>query len=159
MKATVSVCAITATLFAPLASSQGTQQGQTRQPGVDVDRQPAGRMSSQSANPDMRWNANRFVIGKLVDSRTVNVSGAHGKNRHRLLKLESHSGEQIIVDMGQVRSPSAMGFKHGDLIVAMGKGARLSGSPVLYAHYVGELQDLARQRSAMRQGDDGSASR
>ena len=85
-------------------------------------------------------NANRFVVGTLVDTRAVRVS--EGEGMHRLLKLEGRDGAQIIVDAGPSPSPSEMGFEHGDLIVAMGKSARINGHPVLYAYYLGELRDL-----------------
>ena len=147
----VTVVSVGALLATPVAFAQ--QQGQQDQ-DVQQTQQAAEQSQSdamQGPSQGMQANANRFVIGTLVDARSINVEGDQGPSRHRLLKLESRSGEQIIVDMGPSRSPSAMGFKQGDLIVAMGKSARINGRPVLYAHYVGELQDLAARD--LSQGD------
>jgi hypothetical protein len=157
MKQLATFAAIGALLAAPaVLAQQGQQQGQQGQQSSQQSMQQMSRDMMQSQQMQgMGSNANRFVVGKLVDARTINVSGPQGKDRHRLLKLESRAGEQIIVDMGPSRSPSALGFKQGDLIVAMGKSARINGRPVLFAHYVGELQDLAGRNMSQ----DGSATR
>jgi hypothetical protein len=151
MKELGTVVSVGALLASPVAFAQ--QQGQQDQ-GVQQTQQAAERSQSDTIQGQLQGtqaNANRFVVGRLVDARSISVDGDQGPSRHRLLKLESRSGEQIIVDMGPSRSPSAMGFKQGDLIVAMGKSARINGRPVLYAHYVGELQDLAGRD--LSQGD------
>jgi hypothetical protein len=152
MKQLATYAALGALLASPVALAQQSQQGQQSQNAQQMQR---ANMQSGQQQQGMQQNANRFVVGRLVDARTIQVNGPQGGAQHRLLKLESHSGEQIIVDMGQSRSPSAMGFKQGDLIVAMGKAARINGRPVLYAHYVGELRDLAGRN----QTQGGTASR
>ncbi len=146
MKALTSWSLAAALACSPAAFAQQGNDQSTGDPSAQHqrDRQSAQGMQRDSMqSQSARGTANRFVIGKLVDAKTIRVTGAQGAGKHRLLKLESRSGEQIVVNMGPSRSPSAMGFRKGDLIVAMGKSARINGSPVLYAHYVGELQDLA----------------
>jgi len=136
---------------APMALAQQGNDQQARQAQGQSGQNQAATQGMQRGNSQdtaQSTNANRFVIGKLIDAKSVRVAGPRGTGKHRLLKLESRNGEQIIVDMGTSRSPSAMGFRQGDLIVAMGKSARINGRPVLYAHYVGELQDLAARKGS-----------
>lgn len=113
--------------------------------GSGSDEQRVQRAADAGA---MRGNANRFVVGSLIDTRRVPIDGGDGY--HRLLKLESENGRQIIVDIGAAPPPSAFGFRQGDLLVAMGKSARINGHPVLYAYYVGGLYELSEDDEDVR---------
>jgi len=146
MKALTSLSLAAVLACAPAAfAQQGSNQPDSQRSAQNQQDRESMRNMQRDGMPaqSARGTANRFVIGTLVDAKTIQVTGAQGTGKHRLLKLESRSGEQIVVNMGPSRSPTAMGFRKGDLIVAMGKSARINRSPVLYAHYVGELQDLA----------------
>lgn len=109
----------------------------------DMDRGQDTRRQTDSAG-DARDRApsdasqRRIVIGRLVDVRDIAVESAQDK--HRLLKLQSKSGRQIIVDMGV--PDRVLGFRHGDLIAAVGHDAQLNGRSILFAAYLGKLQSV-----------------
>jgi len=102
------------------------------------------RGDAGATDTNAQRSANRFVVGVLVDARTVRVDG--GESFHRLIKLENQEGRELIVDLGASPPPEAIGLREGDLVVALGKSARINGHPVLYALYVAPLTELARVR-------------
>jgi hypothetical protein len=104
----------------------------------------AARGDAGATDTNAQRSANRFVVGVLVDARTVRVDG--GEAFHRLIKLENREGQELIVDLGASPPPEAIGLREGDLVVALGKSARINGHPVLYALYVAPLTELSRVR-------------
>jgi len=121
-----------AALAAPLHAPAQT-------PGQDREREDAPDTASAP-----QQNANRFVVGVLVDARTIRVDG--DDRFHQLIKLENREGRQLVVDLGAAPSPEALGLREGDLVVALGKSARINGHPVLYALYVAPLTELSEVR-------------
>jgi len=121
-------------LMAPLPASAQTGE------------QSAPRGDASAGDTHAKGSANRFVVGVLVDARMVRVDG--GESFHRLIKLENREGRELIVDLGASPPPEALGLREGDLVVALGKSARINGHPVLYALYVAPLTEMARVRGS-----------
>ncbi len=114
----------------------------------ETGRNESGSNASASAqaadDQSAQRSANRFVVGVLVDARVVRVDSED--RFHRLIKLENREGRELIVDLGASPPPEAIGLREGDLVVALGKSARINGHPVLYALYVAPLTELAQIR-------------
>jgi len=106
----------------------------------------AARDDASAGDAPAQRSANRFVVGVLVDARVVRVDGK--ESFHRLIKLENREGRELIVDLGASPPPEALGLREGDLVVALGKSARINGHPVLYALYVAPLTEMALVRGS-----------
>lgn len=125
----------------------------------EAGRNESGSNESASAaqaadDPSAQRSANRFVVGVLVDARVVRVDS--DERFHRLIKLENREGRELIVDLGASPPPEAIGLREGDLVVALGKSARINGHPVLYALYVAPLTELAQIRRSEGRESRGS---
>jgi len=130
------------------AQSNGPQSNGPQSNGAQIDEiqsnqiQNSGNGAAQAAADEgAPRSANRFVVGVLVDARVVRVDA--DERFHRLIKLENREGRELIVDLGASPPPEAIGLREGDLVVALGKSARINGHPVLYALYVAPLTELA----------------
>lgn len=87
----------------------------------------------------------RAVIGQVVDTREIQLKGVSAK--HRLVKIKNKQNEMMVINVGDATKTPAGKFKKGAMIVAVGKEARISGKPVLYAKYVGDLRQAGSMGS------------
>lgn len=97
----------------------------------------SGAMGQQQGNnPAMQGK--RAVMGQVVDMREVQLQGTNTK--HRLVKIRNPQGQNMVVDLGDASRAPGNDFRKGTNIVAIGKESRINGEPVLFARYVGDLQ-------------------
>jgi hypothetical protein len=146
-------------------SQQGSERQEQQKTSATGSSQPDGaqqgrQMSARDSGPHNRvaQNAgeptNVLVVGKVSAARDVSLAATAG-DRHRLLKVETDKGKNIVVDLGMPRGEiSEANLKAGDRIVALGKPARINGRPVLFAANVAELQRVGQTegQSAMTGG-------
>lgn len=123
------------------AGRQGQQQGQQQaaRQAQQQAQQQAGRQAQQQGQQQPE-QAERTVVGQVVDQREVAIAGADTK--HKFVKLRNDQGHTIVVDLGA--ATQAMDLQQGDRVIAVGKSARVNDLPVLYAQYAGQLESVGR---------------
>jgi hypothetical protein len=80
------------------------------------------------------------VIGQVVSTRDITIEGTQVK--HRLVKLETPKGNQVVVDLGDAAKIGFVKLSEGDRIFAAGKAARIGGKPVIYARFAGPVNPV-----------------
>lgn len=119
-------------LSAPvLAASQSSEQSATQQ-----------MENSKGHSQNKMQHPHRIVIGKVTDTRGVQIKGPAG-DKHRLLKLNANDNT-VIVDLGAMNEQTFkdLGINKGNRIWVLGSSARIDGKPVIFARYVGEVYDF-----------------
>lgn len=112
-----------------------------------AEQQQSKQMDQQKMSAQMNQNqGERVVVGKVVEARDIKLKTVAGDG-HRLVKIENAEGKRMIVDLGLTESVNEMGIdlQQGDMILAVGKSARINQRPVLYAKYVGQLYPVGSQ--------------
>lgn len=79
--------------------------------------------------------------GKVVGDADIKTTAG---DMHRLVKLQRINGDMVVVDLGV----SAPDVQKGDRIFVHGHAARISGKPVIFARYFGELQQAGSTGTA-----------
>lgn len=79
------------------------------------------------------------VVGRITDTTDVRLNRPSAE-RHRLVKLRTRN-KTLIVDLGEP-GELATGFKEGDYLFVSGRSARINDKPVLFARYVGKLEQV-----------------
>jgi hypothetical protein len=98
-----------------------------------------GLSTSVLAQQQDQQQSQRVVVGKVVAAKDVTLASVAG-NGHRLIRLENTNGNTIVVDLGLMEKlPENMTVDEGDVLMVVGKNARINGKPVVYAQYAGEL--------------------
>lgn len=106
---------------------------------TDTQAETSGGAAPTAAAQTESMKGHRAVIGDILDTREVQLKGVETK--HRLVKIRSEGGEEMVVNVGDATRMPAGDFKKGNKIVAVGKEARINGEPVLYAKYIGDLRE------------------
>lgn len=75
--------------------------------------------------------------GKVLG--TVQIRTSTGMPRE-LVKLQRPDGGTVVVDLGR----RAREVREGEHLFVQGRSARISGKPVIFARYVGELREVDR---------------
>jgi molybdopterin-binding protein len=120
-----------------------------QQPRQQRQAQQQPRQQQQAGQQQQPEQAERTVVGEVVDQRDITL--ADGAT-HRLVRLENEQGQAIVVDLGA--ATREMDLEQGDRLMAVGKSARINDQPVLYAQFAGELQPVGRteQQQGQQQG-------
>lgn len=104
--------------------------------------------SAQAAEQATSPQGDRAVIGQVVEVRDVQLKGVEGE--HRLLKLQNRSGKTLLVSLGSLAdAKEAVSFEKGDRVIIIGRAARISDTPVLYARYAGKLYGVGHMSKAV----------
>lgn len=75
------------------------------------------------------------VVGEVVDTRDVTISGSDGK-QHRLFKVRTADDKTVILDIGE-QTRATTELQQGEFVMAIGTKARINGQPVLFTRYYG----------------------
>lgn len=165
MKIALTACAIllTSAVSLPVANAQDNQrtwrlkdegqaqgQRQTRQVERQAQdqRQAKGQQKGgderRAKKADMGQKSPKVVMGKVVDSRDVELQGTAG-DAHRLVQIENRQGDKLVVDLGLSDKTDQLDLKKGDRLVVIGKPARIDDRPVIFAISAGELHPVGHQ--------------
>jgi hypothetical protein len=109
------------------------QQQQQQQSQTTQERQTKGG--------DERMKGIVTASGKVLGNAEIKTTAG---DMHRLVKLQRIDGGTVVVDLGV----SAPEVQQGDRIFVQGHAARISGKPVIFARYFGELQQVGSTDTA-----------
>lgn len=111
-------------------------------PFAQAENQSRAQQDRQAKNADMAQKGTKVVAGEVIDTRNVELQGTAG-DAHQLVQLENAQGQSVVVDLGV--ETEAIDVQQGDMLVVIGKSARIDDRPVVFAQYAGELQELGSQ--------------
>lgn len=127
-----------------------------RMRSADPDRRPdpLRRGSRQQAQRQQQSSQRGMVTvtGRLTDLRDVNLSGI--SDSHRLVKLQTRSGQTVIADLGRKRQLQDISLDQGEVVMVQGRLGRINGKPVVFADVIGDLARIDRgsqQQQSQRQ--------
>lgn len=112
---------------------------------------------------DQQRRQNVTLQGEVTETRQVNIKGQQDK--HRLIKMKTDRGQEVMVNLGPKARLSDMDLRRGDQIRVQGRVGTINGKNVLMAKSVrsgnqthniarqGQLFDSPRDRSASIQGE------
>lgn len=128
-----------------VATQFQTQQGQQ----VQLDQGQRQAQQVYGIERGQQQMQQGLISGRVTDARDVQIEGV--SNEHRLVRLQTREGRQVVVDLGPEDQLNDLSVQQGDWLAVRGQIGQINNRPVIFAQQVANIVTIDRSGEQIQQ--------